>query len=162
MKARTPATQAGGFSLTEMVVTVAIMGILSAVAVVSFSNTKQGTGDAVAKELVETLNLGLKKFSQINYEFSLAAADAASTDEFLVLRSLQWRDPLDPSPGAPYVRPNFNPVASSSLDDYRVRWNGRVFTLVPPKTAGTGLKVDFQAGDYGANYTFPTGYAPTP
>lgn len=146
--------------MTEVVVMVAIMGILSAIAIASYGGTKKGSEQTVAKELVETLNLGLKKFAQINHEISLAANDAASSDEVLVLRSLQWRDPLDPSPGSPYVRPNFNPVGSSSADDYRVRWNGRVFTLVVPKTAGTGLKVNFQAKDYGANHTFPPGYTP--
>ena len=146
--------------MTEMVVMIAIVGILSFIAIASFGNSKGATEENIAREVIETMNLGLKKFAQINYEISLARDDAASTDEFLVLRSLQWRDPLDPSPGSPYVRPDLNPVASTDSQSYRIRWNGRLFTLLEPGSAGAGMKIDFQAGDYGSKYTFPPGYSP--
>jgi len=162
MQTTTTCRRPCGFSLTEVIVTVAITGILSYVAIASFGKARQGSEGSIAREVVETLNLGLKKFAQINYQISLAGDDAASTDEFLVLRSLQWRDPLDPSPGSPYVRPDISPVASSNTKDYRIRWNGRVFTLVTPGSAGSGMKVDFQATDYAAPYTFPSGYTPIP
>jgi type II secretory pathway pseudopilin PulG len=160
MKTSAPTRHLRGFSLTEVIVLVAISGIMSFVAIVSFRNVKVGTEGGIAREVMETMNLGLKKFAQINYEIALARDDAATTDEFLVLRSLQWRDPVDPTPGSPYVRADLNPTASSNTKDYRIRWNGRVFTLVTPGNAGNGMKVDFQAGDYGAKYNFPAGYAP--
>ncbi len=156
----TAADNRKGFSIMEIVVVVAIAGVLSAIAVAAYSNILDSSRERVGAEVMETLNSGLKKFSQINYQITLAADDATSDDEFLVLRTLQWRDSNDPSPGSPFVKPNYNPVESSDDSDYRLRWNGKLFVIIPKGTAGTGLKLNFQGDDYGTDYDFPDGYTP--
>ncbi len=52
----------------------------------------------------------------------------------------------------------WNPVASSNTQDYRFKWKGTLFILLPPGTAGTGLKVDFNAGDMGTPYSHPADF----
>ena len=149
-----------GVSLTELLVVVTVLAIITAIAVPTFSNVHSNSKNVVAGEVMETLNMGLKKHAQVNYEFSLAADNAATDDEFAILRSLQWRDPLDPATGAPFVRPNWNPSASTEAKDYRLRWKGRTFDVLQPGDAGSGIKVDFEAGDYGENYNFPDDFSP--
>ena len=150
----------GAFSLVELVVTVGVLGVITAIAVTYYGGTFDSSKNVVAGQMAETLNLGLKKYAQVNYEFNLAADDASADDELAILRSLQYRDALDPVPGAPFVRPDWNPVGSSDAEDYRLSWNGQIFVLIEPGTAGTGLKVAFQATDYGENYNFPDDFVP--
>ena len=89
-----------------------------------------------------------------------AGDDTETDDEFLVLRSLQWRDDLSAAPGSPYVRPDYNPSISDNAKDYRIRWNGRVFTLLEPGDSGKGLKIVYNGDDYTSNYSFPDDYQP--
>ncbi len=149
-----------GFSLVELIVTVGVLGVITGIAITYYGGTFDSSKRVVAKEMAETLNLGLKKHGQINYQFNLTADDASADDETAIVRSLQYRHPTDPVPGAPFLRPNWHPVASNSAEEFRLRWNGRVFLLIEPGTAGTGLKVAFQASDYGENYDFPDDFVP--
>ena len=140
------AVRQGGFSLVELLVTVAVLGILSGVMISSFSNVKENSSDIIATEVMETSNLGVKKFNQIAYKLTTAADPDSSADELAVMALLQTRDVT--IPGSPFVRPNWNPVGSSSSEDYRIQWTGRLFELLKPGVAGHGLKVNFQATDY--------------
>ena len=79
-------------------------------------------------------------------EVLAAVAIIGVTDEDEVLALLQTRDVT--FLGSPYVRPDWNPIESTSAGDYRITWAGRTFLLLKPGTSGTGLKVDFEAGDY--------------
>ena len=135
-----------GFSMIELLSTVAIMGILSGIAMNVFVNVKSRSSDIIAGEVMETMNLGLKKFNQAAYKITTAADAAETTDEAAVLALLQTRDIT--IPGTPFVRPNWHPVASEEITDHRIRWAGTTFELLLPGTAGKGLKVDFEAGDY--------------
>ena len=149
-----------GFSLVELVVTIGVIGFITSIAIVSFKKVLTGTRASIAWDKAEIFNLGLKKYSQIAHDILTADVPNDSTDEFLVLRSLQWRDPADPSPGSPFYRPNYNPVASSDSDDYRIQWNGFVFEILKPGSAGTGLKIVEDGSDITTPYTFPSGYVP--
>jgi len=146
---------AAAFSLVELIVTIAILGVLSGVSLSYFGGTLKGSRSIVAKEVAETLNLGLKKHGQVEYEFVLAADDDATTDEIAIVRSLQYRDPSNPAPGAPFVRANWHPTGSDDDDEFRLQWNGTVFVVLAPGISGSGIKVEFDASDYGENYTFP-------
>jgi prepilin-type N-terminal cleavage/methylation domain-containing protein len=149
-----------GFSLVELVVTVAIIGFITAIGMVGYAKIMDGARKSIAWDKAEILNLGLKKYSQIVHDMP-TAADPASTDvEFLVLRSLQWKDPSDPSVGAPYIRLDYNPAVSSSVDDFRIRWNGFVFEVLNPGDTGSGLQISDSGSDITTNYSFPTGYNP--
>ena len=149
-----------GFSLVELVVTIAVMGILASIGIGAYSKLIENVREAVAWDKAEILNLGLKKYSQMVHDMTTAADPSSTDDEFLVLRSLQWKHPTEPSVGAPYARVDYNPVASSSSDDYRLRWNGFVFEVLNPGDAGSGLKVCDDGSDLTTNYSFPDAYVP--
>lgn len=146
-----------GFSLGEMLVVICIIGILAGVAVVAVPRTLDGSKVAVARNLVETLNSGLHRFNQGNYEL-MVTSTASATDELAVLRTLQYRNSAAPVIGSPYVRNDWNPVSSGNTVDYRIKWSGSMFQLVEPGVAGTGLKVKFDGSDLGTPYVFPAGY----
>jgi hypothetical protein len=113
---------------------------------------------AVARNLVETLNSGVHRFNQANYELLVTSTPASANDELAVLRTLQYRNPTAPVTGSPYVRNDWNPGPSGSTADYRLVWAGSMFQLVEPGAAGTGLKVKFDGSDLGTPYAFPAGY----
>ena len=160
MRSKTSFRAIHAFSLAEIIMVVGVTAVIVAVSIPHLGETFGRSQDVVANEVRETLNLALKKHAQVNYEFVLAADDTKSDDEFAILRSLQWRDPSDPATGAPYVRPDWDPSASSNDNDFRLAWTGRIFRVLRPGTAGHGIKVDFEATDYGENYTFPNDFAP--
>ena len=149
--------KANGFSLPEIIAVIGIIGVLASAAVVAIPSILGTSKSTVARNLVETLNTGLHRFNQSNYELIYTATNAA-TDELTVLRTLQYRDPALPAVGSPYVRNDWNPATSSSASDYRVVWTGSIFKLLEPGAAGTGLKVKFDGSDFGTPYAFPAGY----
>lgn len=156
-------SRAQGFSLPEIMVTIAVVAILTAVGIVNMSNVADGAQDRVARAKTEQLNQALKAFAQSNWDIRTAAAAGSADDEFKVLRSLQYKPPARSgrfSIGAPYFPPTWNPVSSASTEDYRIEWNGVNFRVLVPDQAGTGLKVDFESTDQGTPYTFPTNYKP--
>ncbi|MFP6872251.1 MAG: prepilin-type N-terminal cleavage/methylation domain-containing protein [Verrucomicrobiales bacterium] len=149
-----------GFSLVEMIVTVAVLAIITSIAITYFGGTLDASRSVVAEDVATVLNNGLKKHSQVNYEFNLAADNSATDDEIAIVRSLQWRDSSNLIPGAPFVPQNWRPVGNSDAGEYRLRWNGKVFTVLEPGIPGSGIKVQFDASDYSLNYTFPDDFVP--
>ena len=78
-----------------------------------------------------------------------------------MLRSLQWKFPASQLKiGSPYFDPKYNPVASSSTNEFRIRWNGVTFEMIEPGQAGTGLKFGGGSDFSTTPYSFPTGYKP--
>ena len=149
-----------GFSLVEVIVTVTVLVIITSIAIKYFGGTLDASRSVVAEDVMTVLNNGLKKHSQVNYAFNLPADHGGAGDEIAILRSLQWRDPGNLIPGAPFIPQGWNPVESSDIDEYRLRWNGKVFNVLEPGIAGSGIKVQFDASDYSLNYTFPDDFVP--
>lgn len=143
---RGAASGRAGYSLVEMIVTVAVIGVMTGIMIQVFSNVKESASEVIATEVMETVNLGVKKFAQGNFKIETPADADEATDEATVLGLLQTRD--NTVPGTPFVDPRWNPVASSSNEDYRIQWAGEIFVLLTPGTEGSGIKVDFQARDY--------------
>lgn len=148
--------------MVEVLVTVAVVGILSALALGSIGRILPASRDTVAVNMVETLNLAVSKYVQIHGTDirEVAGDDASGDEEIAVLRALQWDSPTDPDPCAPYMRQDFNPSISASADDYRMIWNGEFFELMKPGIEATGLKVMFDASDLGQPVVFPEGFRP--
>lgn len=155
-----------GFSLVEIVIVITIIGILSSVGIGVFGKITDGARSGVATNLAETLNQATRKFSHANWDLHLAPDNSGADDEFRILRTLQWRAPDNASdellPKGPFMRPDWNPVASDSTDDFRLQWTGTLWKLLTPGVAGSGLKVNFDGGSdiTAANYEFPEDFAP--
>jgi prepilin-type N-terminal cleavage/methylation domain-containing protein len=159
MRASTTRQRRRGFTMTEVVTVVAIAGIMSAIAIPAYTGYLDKTRGAIASNLLETLNDGLHRFNEGNYELLYPAADGSTSDEMTVLRTLQYRKPVNPIVGSPYVRNNWSPLGSSSANDYRIVWTGSLFKLLTPGQSGTGLKVAFDASDLGTPYNFPSNFS---
>ena len=151
-----------GFSLTEILVTVAVIGILAGISLLTYGDVNEGARLAHARNVTAKLNAAVKGFGQSNWDMPTAKDDSDTADELKVLRSLQYK----PAPslgtfntGAPYYPPNWNPAPSTATTDFRVRWNGLNFELLEIGVAGKGLKIAFDGTDMSSTpYTFPGNY----
>lgn len=155
-----PAGRDGGFSMSEMVMVICILAVLAGITVHSFNQFLTGGKDALAASRQETLNQALYRFAQQNYEMLFNAQGGSVTDEMVVLRTLQYRDPNSnlAQTGSPYVDPRYNPVSSSDTNEYRLRWTGNLFELLKPGQSGTGLLMDFEGRDFTTAFAFPPNF----
>ena len=92
-----------GMSLVEIITVIGVLGVIVSLVLPNWGETFKGSRGVVAKEILATLNLSLKEHEQVNYKFKLAADADSADDELAIVRSLQFRDPLDPAPGSPFV-----------------------------------------------------------
>jgi prepilin-type N-terminal cleavage/methylation domain-containing protein len=159
-KHATAADRRRALTLVELLVTIAIIGILAAISIQGYRGIQAAARETTARENLELLNRGLLHFSQTNWDIVLDAVPGSATDELAVLRSLQWRSPIGPTPGSPYIPINFSDTVSSSSNDYRIQWNGHTFQLLTPGIAGTGLRTGESSPGAASTYSFPGGYQP--
>ncbi len=151
------------FSLTEMLATVAVIGILAAIAIPSVATVVEGSRRGVAGNIIETLNNATRNFGHSQWDLRTTANAASGSDELLILRTLQWRDP-NPSgelnAAGPFMKTDWNPSTSSISGDYRAEWTGASWRLLEPGTAGSGLKIVFDGSDLGTPYVHVSGFVP--
>ncbi|HRH95253.1 MAG TPA: type II secretion system protein [Prosthecobacter sp.] len=149
-----------GFSVTELVIVISIMGVLAGITVGAFNNFLGGAKDALAEARQEMLNQALHRFAQQNYEMLFTPMDGSTADEMVILRTLQYRDAdADRAKiGSPYMDPRYNPVSSSSTAEYRLRWAGGMYELLTPGQAGTGLLMNFEGTDFTTAFVFPPNF----
>jgi len=155
-----PAGREGGFSMSEMVIVVSIMGVLAGVAVMPMNQFLGASKDALASSRQETLNQAVYRFAQQNYELLFDPMNGSIADEMVILRTLQYRDPNinRAQPGSPYMDPRYNPVSSSDATVHRLRWTGRLFELLKPGQGGTGILMDFEGRDFTTAFDFPPNF----
>lgn len=130
--------QQTAFSLTEVIVVIAVIGIMAAIGIPMISNGVSSSSAETAKRNMNLLNGAVLTFNQANWELVLATS-SDSDDEQKIFDSLRYRDAVNPSPGSPYLPPNATFVASSATTTYRAIWNGRMYEFAPPGSNGTGL-----------------------
>lgn len=149
-----------GFSMTELVIVVSILGVLATISMTSFNHLLSGSKDAVAGERLEMMNRALHTFAQQNYEMVFNRMDTGGADEMVILRTLQYRNTdIDRVKiGSPYIDPRYNPVVSTNAGDYRIRWTGRCYELLKPGTAGSGIKMNFDGTDFTTPFAFPPNF----
>lgn len=147
--------------MTEMIVVISVIGILAGIAIVQLIGINNGARDTVARQKLEVLNKAVAAHQEANARDnleSLLPAPGATWDELKVLQQLQYRDPVRPTVGSPYVVTNYRPATSANTQDYRIMWTGGNFRLLTPGTAGSGIKVVFDGTDLGPDIIFPPGY----
>jgi prepilin-type N-terminal cleavage/methylation domain-containing protein len=152
-----------GFTIPELLTTIAVLGMLCGIAIASYSGLHNTAREAVAQDTAAVLNRALLHYNQSNGDITIDAKNSSGTDELTVLRGLQWRDPdrNKATPGSPYISERFTDTISSSDEDYRIRWNGHAFEVIAPGTAGTGLKTGtLQTEGESSTYVFPADYTP--
>ena len=147
-----------GFSMTEMVITISIVGVLATIAVISMSDMVGNGKNVLAQQRMEMLNSGLNQMAMNGRQIFTTPQLTSALDENLVVMTLQMRDEM--MVGSPYVVPNYLPKASSDGTTYRLRFTGHRFELLLPGQAGTGLKVEFDGSDMGPARIFPSNFRP--
>ncbi len=156
-------TNARAFSLVEVLITIAVIGILSAIAVPSIGNVIEGSRRGVAENVISTLNKATREFGHSQWTISTTPNSSSGADEIYILRTLQWRDPDtsgELNPKGPFMRSDWNPVSSTSDKDYRAEWTGSSWRLLEPDTTGSGIMIDFDGSDLGTPYVHDPSFIP--
>lgn len=155
-----PGSRRTGFSLSEMIITIAILGILTGIVIVMMQGSFSASQETLAQNRVEMLNSALHVWSTANREMSFIRRDESTADEMVVLRDLQYRNPDEDKAalGSPFVPPEYNPKTTSSTQEYRIRWNGRTYELLKPGQSGSGFLMVFDGSDFTEPFKFPPNY----
>lgn len=150
-----------GFSMTEVIMVISIMGVLAGIMVPKYANIYSGTKDTLANEKLEMLNQAINDWAHTYKEYSYTPNNASYTDELNILNDLEYRNPDDSKAmiGTPFIRTNYRPKGSSSTDDYRIMWTGYRFKLLTPGQVGSGIKVVFDGSDNGTPFVYPPNYS---
>ncbi len=145
------------FSMVEVIVVIAIIGVLAAVAVTSYDGITEASRKAVAMNRQKQLNNAVKEFGHAQWPLSTGAETTDGRDEIHVLQTLQWRDDtVEVGVAGPFFRTDWIPTVSNDVDEYRLIWAGTYFRLAGIDEAGTGILVDYDSKDFGTETTHTT------
>jgi len=154
---------ASAFSLVEVLATVAVIGIVSAIAIPSVGRVVEGSRHGVAENIIQPLNKATRQFGHSQWDMRSTAVPSSGGDELLILRTLQWRDTranIELNPPGPFMKTDWNPTTSTGVDDYRAEWTGSSWRLLEPGATGAGLKIIFDGSDLGTPYVHDPAFAP--
>lgn len=128
-----------GFTLTELLITIAIIGVLAGIGITQFRNILPAVRSETTIDSANFLNRGVQHYNQVNSEISIAAASDTS-DEMAVVALLKTRDAA--LLGSPYIPPEFSSIPSSATNEIRIYWTGRFFRIIPEGADGAGIVVN--------------------
>lgn len=123
-------------SLPELLIVIAVIGILAAIAIPNISGLRRAASREFSSDAVEVANRAVMHYEQANRPLGVEPA-AGSADEAEVLAALTTVDP--DVPGSPFLEPSFPTESDNSSDTYRMVWNGARFELLLPGQVGTGI-----------------------
>ncbi len=150
MKQRLSSSHQAAFSMVEVIVVIAIIGILAAVAVNSFDGATEASRKSVAMNRMKQLNNAVKEFGHAQWALDTGSETSDGKDELHILQTLQWRDTAtEIGVAGPFFRTDWIPAISSDTDEYRLIWEGANFRLAGLDEAGTGILIDFDSKDFG-------------
>lgn len=127
------------FSLPELLVTVAVLGILAAVSLPAIQGVMRGSQATLAERNVNKLNGAVQAFNQAGAEITTPAGETTE-DEREVLGFLRTRDAIN-LPGSPFLEAYIQFPETSEESTFRAIWNGRFFEMRSPSQAGAGLNL---------------------
>jgi prepilin-type N-terminal cleavage/methylation domain-containing protein len=129
-----------GFSLVEILVTIALIAILTAIAIPVITRVPEASRQEVAENMVARINAVVTIHRQTNVDFVCDANNSDTSDEAAVMNLLMTRD--EAVPGSPLLSGGNWPSVGTSDNTYpRMRWNGRFFELIPVGADGNGLRM---------------------
>ena len=137
-------------SLPEILVSVSVVAILTMLAIPNYMSYFGSSKATLASSLLETLNTAVHRFNEGNYELSVTAGtDSTASVELSVVRTLQYRNPLNPKVGSPYMHARWNPVASSSTHRLPPPVEGHALHPARPRHLRHRPEGRFQGGRHG-------------
>lgn len=136
------------FSLTEILIVIAVIGVLASVGIAVMSGVVAGTERSISTRNLNLLNGAVVAYNNANRELNPdnEPVSAGSEDEDAVVARLSERDSENPAPGSPYLPENTEVRTTSSAERYRAAWNGRFFRLLGPGEAGVGIDLQAMGG----------------
>jgi len=123
-------------SLVELLVVIGVVSVLAGVGIPVILNSMPSVSYDLAERNLNYLNGAVLSFNQSNWELVLTTS-AGTDDELAIFNSLRYRD----QPGSPYLPDTAVYAATSSTNDYRAVWNGRMFEMVIPGNPGDGINL---------------------
>lgn len=147
-----------GLSMVEMLISIAIIGVLSTIAMSNYKDLVGSSEQVICKDFTEQINDALKEFQQSAWGITLAADDSSANDEIKIVQSLQYKDIT--IFGSPFFRLDWIPSEGEDAETYRLRWNGATLELLEPGVTGKGIWFDPQGSQFGTNVTLPAGFQP--
>jgi type II secretory pathway pseudopilin PulG len=129
-----------GFSQTEVLVIIAVIGIMAAVSIGMLTGGVEASKETTARANLETLNYAVRKYSHAVKDMT-NTAQSGSSDEVEVIAELKIDGTIESRPGSPYLEANISPVESSDANTYRASWNGSEFQLIGLGTNGIGINL---------------------
>lgn len=137
-----------GFSLVEVLVIITVVAILAGLGIVTMSNIVPHAREETARRNLRYLNAALIAYNNSVREITdtVVPIGAGIADETAVFALLQTRS--TDIPGSPFLPSNVLPTSSTATGTYRAFWNGKMFEIISPGAAGTGVNLLNIMGSY--------------